>query len=66
MRKAFLTAIATAALASALTVDAQAIPAVPKMLDHDAAANIIAARDRCGWHRHYSKHLHRCVWNWHR
>ncbi len=64
MRNAFLTAIAMAAVAAVLTVDAQAIPSAPKSIGQDEASTFTVVRNGCGIGRYYSPRLRRCVWNW--
>jgi hypothetical protein len=66
MRNVLLTAVATATLAAALAVDAQAIPSAPRSIGQEDASTITVVRDGCGWNRYYSSRLRRCVWNWRR
>jgi hypothetical protein len=65
MRKALLAAAAFGTLASALVVNANAMP-TPRLVDKDEASAATVVRDGCGWRRHWSPRLRRCVWDGYR
>ena len=62
MRKALLAVAALGTLASALVVEAQALPA-PRIVSQDEASMATVVRDGCGWRRHWSPRYRRCVWD---
>lgn len=62
MRKTFLAAAAVATLLSSLAVDAQALT-IPRTSSQDDASPLTQVRNGCGFRRHWSPRLQRCVWN---
>ncbi len=62
MRKALLAVTALGTFASALVVQAQAMPA-PRIVSQDEATMATVVRDGCGFRRHYSPRYRRCVWD---
>jgi len=63
MRTSILAALAATALLSTLAASAQALTLPRAVVGQDEATLAQPARDGCGWHRHYSRHLGHCVWN---
>ena len=61
MRTIILSSLAAATLLSSLVV-AEAMPA-PRIVSQDEATVVTPVRDGCGWRRHWSVRLRRCVWN---
>jgi hypothetical protein len=62
MHKALLALATVGTLAASLIVEAHAVPA-PRVQSLDAASTATVVRDRCGFRRHWSARLQRCVWN---
>ncbi len=61
MRKSLYAALAAAAMLSSLAIDASALP-LPRTTQ-DEVTSVTPVRDGCGWRRHWSHRLHRCVWD---
>lgn len=61
MRKSLYAALAAAAMLSSFAVDASALPLLRK--SQDEITSVTPVRDGCGWRRHWSYRLRRCVWN---
>jgi hypothetical protein len=61
MRMSFLAAIAAVAMSSLVAGQAEAVPSVPKPTD--GASALTQVRNGCGFRRHWSPRLRRCVWN---
>jgi hypothetical protein len=62
MRTALLTIAVFGTLATVFVMEAQAMPA-PRLSALEDASAATAVRDRCGFRRHWSPRLQRCVWN---
>lgn len=62
MRNALLAVAAIGTLASALVVEAQALPA-PRISSQDEASIVTPVANGCGPRRHWNPRIRACVWN---